>query len=108
MNEQTNPTQETILDKETQQEVGKNINAEQITSEESGSSSGTQKSEQVDFAQMYDMLTERDNAIKQLKSEVAELKKTNTNLLLKVNASPSGDSTLKTPYEGFIDSMVNR
>ena len=108
MNEQTNPTQETILDKETQQEVSKDSNAEQTTSEESGSASGTQKSEQVDFAQMYDMLTERDNTIKQLKSEVAELKKTNTNLLVKVNASPSGDSTLKTPYEGFIDSMVNR
>ena len=108
MNEQTNPTEETILNKETQQEVSKNVNAEQTTPEESGSTSGAQKSEQVDFSQMYDMLTERDNTIKQLKSEVAELKKTNTNLLLKVNASPSGDSTLKTPYEGFIDSMVNR
>lgn len=108
MNEQTNSTQETFLNEETQQEISKNSNAEQITSEESGNTSGTQKSEQVDFAQMYDMLTERDNTIKQLKSEVAELKKTNTNLLLKVNASPSGDGTLKTPYEGFIDSMVNR
>ena len=108
MNEQTNPTEKTILNEETQQEVSKNSNAEQTTPEESGSASGTQKSEQVDFSQMYDMLTERDNTIKQLKSEVAELKKTNTNLLLKVNASPSGDSTLKTPYEGFIDSMVNR
>ena len=108
MNEQTNPAEETILNKETQQEVSKNSNAEQTPPEESGSPSGAQKSEQVDFAQMYDMLTERDNTIKQLKSEVAELKKTNTNLLLKVNASPSGDSPLKTPYEGFVDSMVNR
>lgn len=108
MNEQTNSTQETIPNEETQQKVSQNSNAEQTTPEESGSASGTQKSEQIDFSQMYDMLTERDNTIKQLKSEVAELKKTNTNLLLKVNASPSGDSTLKTPYEGFIDSMVNR
>ena len=108
MNEQTNPTQETLLNEETKQEISQNGNAEQTPPEESGSASGTQKSEQVDFAQMYDMLTERDNTIKQLKSEVAELKKTNTNLLLKINASPSGDSSLKTPYEGFIDSMVNR
>lgn len=108
MNEQANPTQEAFLNEETQQEISKNSNAEQITPEESGSPSGQTKPEQVDFAQMYDMLTERDNTIKQLKSEVAELKKTNTNLLLKVNASPSGDSPLKTPYEGFIDSMVNR
>lgn len=108
MNEQTNPTEETILNKETQQEISENSNAEQTTPEESGSSSGAQKSEQVDFAQMYDMLTERDNMIKQFKSEIAELKKTNTQLLLKVNALPSGDSPLKTPYEGFVDSMVNR
>ena len=57
---------------------------------------------------MYDMLTERDNTIKQLKSEVAELKKSNTNLLLKVNASTASGDNIKTPYESFIDAMVNR
>lgn len=108
MNEQTNPTQETIPNEETQQEINQNSNAEQATPEESRSASGTQESEQVNFAQMYDMLKERDDMIKQFKSEIAELKKTNTQLLLKVNASPSGDSPLKTPYEGFVDSMVNR
>lgn len=108
MNEQANSAEETILNQKIQQEVNQNSNAEQTTSEESGSASRQTQSEQIDFSQMYDMLTERDNTIKQLKSEVAELKKTNTNLLLKVNASPSGDSPLKTPYEGFVDSMVNR
>ena len=108
MNEQTNPAQETILNKETIEEVNQNTNAEQVKPEESGSALGKEKPEQVDFAQMYDMLTERDNTIKELKSEIADLKKSNTNLLLKVNASGSGDAPLKTPYESFIDSMITR
>ena len=109
MNEQTNPTQEASAGKETQQEVGTNSNAEQTKPEESGTASGKEKSEQVDFAQMYDMLTERDNTIKDLRTEVAELKKTNTNLLLKVNAAASAGATaLKDPFENFVDAMVKR
>ena len=109
MNEQTNPTQEASAGKETQQEVGTNVNAEQTKSEESGTTSGETKSEQVDFAQMYDMLTERDNTIKTLKTEIADLKKTNTNLLLKVNAAASAGATaLKDPFENFVDAMVKR
>ena len=108
MNEQTNSTQETVLNEETQQEIGQNGNAEQTPPEESGSASGTQKSEQVDFAQMYDMLTQRDTTIKELKAQVAELKKSNTTLLLKVNANSSSNDQLKSPYENFIDDMVKR
>lgn len=108
MSEQTDTTKETLLSKEDEQEIGKNSNAEQTTSEESGSTSGTQKSEQVDFAQMYDMLTERDNTIKTLKSEIADLKKTNTQLLVRVNASPSTSGEMKNPYEKFCDAMGER
>ena len=108
MNEQTLTTEENVLNKETIEEVNKNGNAEQTKPEATGTTPGETKSEQVDFAQMYDMLTERDNTIKQLKSEVAELKKSNTNLLLKVNASTASGDNIKTPYESFIDAMVNR
>lgn len=107
-NEQTHTAEETILGKETEQKIDPNVNAEQTKSEESGTSSGQTKSEQVDFAQMYDMLTERDNTIKELKSEVAELKKTNTNLLLKVNASASAGGIAKDPFQNFVDAMVQR
>lgn len=107
-NEQTHSAEETFSNEETQQEVNSNINAEQTTSEESGSTSGSEKSEQVDFSQMYDMLTERDNTIKTLKDEVAELKKANTQLLLKVNSSGNSGDSLKTPYESFVDAMVQR
>lgn len=108
MSEQTHTAEETISNKETQQEVSKDINAEQTTSEESGSSSGQTKPEQVDFAQMYDMLKERDNTISTLKSEIADLKKTNTQLLVKVNASPSNGGEMKNPYEKFCDTMGKR
>lgn len=108
MNEQTHTTEEIIPSETKVEEINKNTNAEQTITEESGSTSGKEKSEQIDFAQMYDMLTERDKTIKDLTAEVAELKKTNTNLLLKVNASASADDKIKTPYENFIDSMVER
>lgn len=108
MNEQAHTAEETFSGEETNEEIGTNNNAEQTTSEENGSSLGTQKSEQVNFAQMYDMLTERDKTIKDLKAEITELKKSNTDLLLKVNSSHSSDGSFKNPYEAFIDSMVSR
>lgn len=108
MNEQTDTTKETTTNKETEQEISTNANAEQTTSEKSGSTSGQEKSEQVDnFSQMYDMLKERDSTIEKLTNEVKELKKQNTNLTLKVNAS-SSTADLKNPYEKFVDAMVKR
>ena len=107
MNEQTNTTKETLRNEEVIEEINENSNAEQTKPEESGSASGQAKSEQIDFGQMYDMLTERDKEITNLKEVVATLKKTNTELLLKVNASASSDA-VKDPYEAFVDSMANR
>lgn len=106
MNEQTNTTKETLSNKEVIEEIKENSNAEQTKPEESGGASGKAKSEQVDFSQMYDMLTERDTKIADLTTLVNELKKTNTELLLKVNASSS--DAIKNPYEAFVDSMANR
>lgn len=108
MNEQTHTTEENVSNETKDQEVTTDSNAEQTSTEESGSTSRKKINEQVDFAQMYDMLTERDKTITELKSEIAELKKTNTNLLLKVNASASAGDKIKTPYESFVDAMVAR
>ena len=108
MNEQANPTTETIPNETTQQEVNQNPNAEQTTPETSGSTSGQEESQQVDtFSQMYDMLIERDETIKRQTAEIAALKKQNTEMLLKVNASGSSGGT-KSPYEKFVDTMVKR
>lgn len=108
MNEQTHTTQETVPNETTQQEVNPDANAEQTQPETSRATSGQTIDGQVDFAQMYDMLTERDKTIKELTDEVAELKKTNTSLLLKVNASASAGGELKNPYESFVDFMAKR
>lgn len=107
MNEQTNTAKEALRNEEVIEEVNENSNAEQTKSEEGGNTSGQTKSEQIDFGQMYDMLTERDKEITDLKEVVATLKKTNTELLLKVNASAQSGA-VKSPYEAFVDSMANR
>lgn len=107
MNEQTHTTEETVSNEEIIEEVGKNGNAEQTQSEESGKTSGETKSEQVNFEQMYDMLKERDATIENQNKEISELKKANTELLLKVNAA-SGTTPLKTPFESFVDLMNGR
>ena len=106
MNEQANTAKETLPNEEIIEKINDNSNAEQTEPKESGSTSGQAKPEQVDFAQMYDMLTERDTKIADLTTLVNELKKTNTELLLKVNASTS--DAIKDPYEAFIDSMASR
>lgn len=109
MNEQTNTTTQTVSNETTQQEVNQNTNAEQTTPETSGSTPGQEESKQVDnFAQMYDMLKERDETIKKLTSEVSTLKKQNTEMILKVNASGSSGDITKSPYEKFVDTMVKR
>ena len=124
MSGKANSTKKASTSEEIIEEINTDSNAEQTTSEESRSTSGKTKPEQIDrlelqthntfgeinasFSEMYDMLTERDNAIKQLTSEVAALKKENTNLLLKVNASAQAGDKIKNPYEKFVDSMVQR
>lgn len=105
-NEQTHSAEETIPGEENDKEINPNSNAEQTQPEASGSAPGQAVNGQIDFAQMYDMLTERDKQIKELTSENAALKKSNTELLLKVNSASS--TPVKSPYESFIDSMVQR
>lgn len=108
MNEQTHTTEETVSNEKDVEEIGKDSNAEQIESKENKPETGKTKSEQIDFGQMYDMLKQRDNTIEKQNKEIAELKKSNTELLLKVNAGTSSGEALKSPVESFIDSMVNR
>ena len=114
MSGKAHTTKKAVSSEETIEEVNTDVNAEQTTPEEGGDTSGQEVNGKVstgddtNFAQMYDMLTERDKTINDLKSQVASLKKENTNLLLKVNASASAGDKIKTPYENFVDSMVNR
>ncbi len=108
MNEQTHTTEETVSNETQEQEVVTDGNAKQTGTEESGSTSRETINGQVSFEQIYDMISEKDKTIESLKGEIAALKKSNTDLLLKVNASASPADKIKTPYESFIDSMVSR
>lgn len=108
MNEQTHTTEETVSNETKEQEVVTNGNAEQTGTEEGGTTSGETINGQVSFEQIYDMITEKDKTIESLKAEITSLKKSNTDLLLKVNASANPADKIKTPYESFIDSMVSR
>lgn len=108
MDEQTHTTNENVSNQSEEQKGNENSSAEQSKTEENKHPSGKEINGQVDFSQMYDMLTERDETIKNLQSEVAELKKTNTGLLMKVNASAKAGETIKNPYEKFVDLMGNR
>lgn len=108
MDEQTHTTNEIVPNQTEEQKGTENPNTEQTKTEENEHPSGKEINGQVDFSQMYDMLTERDATIKNLQSEVAELKKTNTGLLMKVNASAKAGEVIKNPYEKFVDLMGNR
>ena len=107
MNEQTHTTDKDVSNEEANKEIGKDTGTKQTAPEEGGSASRQEESEHVDFAQMYDMLKERDKTIGELTKEVSDLKKSNTQLLLKVNASASG-AEAKDPYMSFVDEMVKR
>lgn len=108
MDEQTHTTNENVPNQTEEQKGTENPNAEQTKPEENRQPSGKEINGQVDFSQMYDMLTERDATIKNLESEVAELKKANTGLMMKVNASAKAGEVIKNPYEKFVDLMGNR
>ena len=91
--------------KETQQEGSTNSNTEQVTLAGNGNSSGQTNTEQVDLAQIHDMLKEKDSKVDALTKQVEELKKANTELLLKVNAGASKPP--EDPFKVLYDEVVN-
>lgn len=91
--------------KETQQEGTQNQNAEHGTSTGNGNPAGQANTEQVDLAQIHDMLKEKDAKVDTLTKQVEELKKANTELLLKVNAGAS--KAPEDPFKVLYDEVVN-
>lgn len=98
-------TEESTGNKETQQEGSQNQNAEHGSSTGNGKQTGQANTEQIDLAKIHDMLKEKDDKVEALSKQVEELKKTNTELLLKVNsgaAKPPED-----PFKVLYDEVVN-
>lgn len=90
---------------ETQQEGSQNQNAEHGSSTGNGNQAGQTNTEQIDLAQIHDMLKEKDSKVDTLTKQVEELKKANTELLLKVNTGASKPP--EDPFKVLYDEVVN-
>lgn len=98
-------TQNATENKETQQEGSANQHTEQVTLAGNGNTSGQKNTEQIDLAQIHDMLKEKDTKVDALTKQVEELKKANTELLLKVNSGAA--KAPEDPFKVLYDEVVN-
>lgn len=102
-NKQT--TQESAGSQSTEQKGTENQNAEHGSSTGNGNQAGQANTEQIDLAKISDMLKEKDTKVDELTKQVEELKKTNTELLLKVNAGATKPP--EDPFKVLYDEVVN-
>ena len=99
-------TEELNGSKETQQEGASNQSTEHAESSGNGSSNGQENAEQINLASIHDMLKEKDTKIDTLTSEIEALKKSNTELLLKVN-SGANSKPPEDPFKVLYDEVAN-
>lgn len=102
-NKQT--TQESTGSQETQQESSANQHTEQVALAGNGNQTGQTNTEQIDLAKISDMLKEKDDKVDALSKQVEDLKKANTELLLKVNTGASKPP--EDPFKVLYDEVVN-
>lgn len=98
-------TEESTGNKETEQKGTQNQNAEHGSSTGNGNQTGQTNTEQIDLAKISDMLKEKDDKVDALSKQVEELKKANTELLLKVNTGASKPP--EDPFKVLYDEVVN-
>lgn len=98
-------TKESTGSQETQQESSANQHTEQVTLAGNGNQAGQTNTEQIDLAKISDMLKEKDDKVEALSKQVEDLKKTNTELLLKVNAGATKPP--EDPFKVLYDEVVN-
>lgn len=67
-------------------------------------SSNSVENNEIDVQAFADIISEKDKQIEQLQKDVAELKKSNANLLVKVNSST--EQNTKKSFEENLLSMV--
>lgn len=98
-------TKNAIENKETQQESSANQHTEQVPLAGNGNASGQANTEQIDLAQIHDMLKEKNDKVDALSKQVEELKKANTELLLKVNSGAT--KAPEDPFKVLYDEVVS-
>lgn len=98
-------TQESTGSQSTQQEGSASQHTEQVALAGNGNQTGQTNTEQIDLAKISDMLKEKDDKVDALSKQVEDLKKANTELLLKVNTGASKPP--EDPFKVLYDEVVN-
>lgn len=80
-------------------------NGESNVSDPDGSAgaSGDNESTEIDMQAFADIISEKDKQIGELQKDIAELKKSNANLLVKVNAAANPPAQKKSYEENLLD-----
>jgi len=74
--------------------------------DDSGSSDGdSTENNGIDAAAFAELISDKDKRIEQLEKDIADLKKSNANLIVKINANSSSSSNKKSFEENLL-SMV--
>lgn len=86
-----------------------NKNLQENENEENNIEQQDNESNNVDVADFLDMLKEKDDQIEQLQKDITELKKSNANLLVKVNAGTKHEEkTFEQNLMGLVGQPTER
>lgn len=72
---------------------------------QSNTDSNSTNGEGVDTQAFADIISEKDKELEQMRQEIAELKKTNANLIVKVNAAANPPAQKKSFEENLLDMV---
>lgn len=81
-----------------------NDNENNTDNDNSTDNNADDSNNQLDVSALADIITEKDKQIEQLQKDVTELKKSNANLLVRVNSG--GNSTQEKSFEENLLDMV--
>ena len=62
----------------------------------------TEETKEIDAAAFAELISDKDKKIEELEKDIAELKKSNATLLVKINANASAEAVKKTFEENLL------
>lgn len=62
----------------------------------------TEESQEIDAAAFAELISDKDKKIEELEKDIAELKRSNATLLVKINANASAETVKKTFEENLL------
>lgn len=70
--------------------------------EETEESETKEETQEIDAAAFAELISDKDKKIEELEKDIAELRKSNASLLVKINANASGETVKKTFEENLL------